>query len=114
MESRNVTVTITEMIIQTQRLIKKEGIKGLKGGRGYVEAVMKRNNIGSQMKHGEAMTVNQAMVDDWIPKLRHLVKEYRSDDVFNADELGLILLHSMMMSLQLIQLIMMTTKTVIN
>lgn len=88
MNGRNVQVTMMEMEAKVQQIIKKERINGLKGGRGYIEYVMRRNNMGIQIKHGEALSVNEGTINDWKIKLNDLIRNY-DENIFNADELGL-------------------------
>jgi len=41
------------------------------------------------VKHGDASSVSQLTINDWIVKLDQLLNDYEEDDIFNADELGL-------------------------
>jgi DDE superfamily endonuclease len=89
MTDKGVNVTLQAMEVKAKQIIEKEGIVGLKGGRGYLERVMQRNKIVVQVKHGDATSVNQVTVDDWKKRLKEMIKDYNPNDVFNADELGL-------------------------
>lgn len=42
--------------------------------RGYLQKMMKRNNVALHVKHGEAMKVSQTTVEEWKRKLQILIK----------------------------------------
>ena len=39
---------------------------------------------------GESEKVDDFVVESWISRLKNIVSEYVADDIFNADETGLI------------------------
>ena len=73
MNTRGVNVTVTELEVKAKQVIKEKGITGLKGGRGYIGRVMKRNGIGLQIKHGESLSVSPATVEDWKKQLPEII-----------------------------------------
>ena len=56
---------------------------------GYLQKFKQRQSIHQVKSYGDADSVPQHVIDDWIPKLKSLTENYDPKDVFNADEFGL-------------------------
>ena len=49
----------------------------------------RHNIIWAHKEHGEAASVDLSTVRDWKSKLKEICKDYKPEDIFNADETGL-------------------------
>ena len=57
---------------------------------GWLQRFKNRHNISWQGKeHGEAASVDKKIVQDWLKQLEEICKDYKDEDIFNADETGL-------------------------
>ncbi|KRY02929.1 Tigger transposable element-derived protein 4 [Trichinella patagoniensis] len=65
------------------------GINDFKASNGYINRFRERHGLVYRSVRGEAAGVNKYTVDTWKDRLQVLLNDYRPDDVFNADEMGL-------------------------
>lgn len=65
------------------------GISNFKASDGWITGFEKRNNIACVTIHGNAGQVTEMTIANWGDKLEVLLSDYKPDDVFNCDELGL-------------------------
>ena len=56
----------------------------------WLRKFKQRNGVVFRKVCGESADVNNETCDDWKEKLQTLTQDYTPDDIFNADELGLI------------------------
>ena len=84
-------VPVTEQIIRLKasEAAEQEQVTGFKASNGWISNFMRRKGIAVQVKHGDATSVSQVTINDWIAKLDLLLKDFDEDDIFNADQLGL-------------------------
>ena len=57
-----------------------------KGSKGWLDSLLKRNNIVFRTLTVERGDVDTITVDDWKKKLSALCEGYRTEDIFNMDE----------------------------
>ena len=72
-----------------ESLAKEMGLLDWKCSNGFLERFKKRHNIAFKVAAGEAASVEQAAVDDWISRLPNIIEGYKADDIFNMDETGM-------------------------
>ncbi|GBN36804.1 Tigger transposable element-derived protein 6 [Araneus ventricosus] len=60
-----------------------------KAGNGWLENFKKMHNIVFRKLCCENASVDASFYEEWLSELPSLLKDYKSDDVFNADEIGL-------------------------
>lgn len=66
------------------------GVEGFDASRGWLQKWQTRHNIVLKPTHGEAASVDQAVVDAWRAQdLPAILAQFKPDDVFNDDETGL-------------------------
>ena len=89
MTSKGAIVTLDLLTEKAKTFMEEEGITDMMATRGYIQKMMKRNNAGLQIKHGESFSVSQTTIDDWKKKLLVHIEGYDEDGIFNSDKLGL-------------------------
>ncbi|GBM43560.1 Tigger transposable element-derived protein 6 [Araneus ventricosus] len=60
-----------------------------KASNGWLENFKKRHNIVFRKLCSESSSVDASSCEEWLSELPSLLKDYKADDVFNADETGL-------------------------
>ncbi|GBO12683.1 Tigger transposable element-derived protein 6 [Araneus ventricosus] len=60
-----------------------------KAGNGWLENFKKMHNIVFRKLCGENASADESFYEEWLSELPSLLKDYKSDDVFNADKTGL-------------------------
>lgn len=83
--------TLPKDVIQEQgrRIASKLKIKGFKASNGYFERWKTRSNVERITIHGDANSVPQETVDEWMKKVPTLIRDYNQKDVYNVDEFAL-------------------------
>ena len=65
-------------------------IQGFKCTSGWLHRFKNRHGINwAHKEHGEAASVDKNVVADWKSQVNELCKDYKDEDIFNADETGL-------------------------
>ena len=88
MNDKGAQVTMDTIRQKALTIAVNEG-SNMKASYGWVQKLMRRNNIGVYFKHGDASTVSMVTIDEWKDKLTAMIEEYEEDNIFNADETGL-------------------------
>ena len=65
------------------------GIKNFKPTDGYVRGLKKRQNIAFINLRGQSNSVDIDKIENWIPKLKEIIKGYDASEIFNCEETGL-------------------------
>ena len=89
MQAKEVPVTQQAIKIKALAIAKREGLEGFNASDGWIQKMMRRNNVATQVKHEDASSVSQATSDGWKEKLKVYLKGYNANDIFNLDEMGL-------------------------
>lgn len=66
-----------------------QDFKGSKGSKGHIHNFIKRNNIIKEKIRGDSGSVPLSIINDWVTKLKEIIKDYEPMNIFNADEFGL-------------------------
>jgi hypothetical protein len=61
----------------------------LKFSSGWLQSFKKRNGIRQEKLQGEAASVDQAAIAEFLPLLRNKCSNYPSERIYNMDETGL-------------------------
>ncbi|XP_003369532.1 tigger transposable element-derived protein 6 [Trichinella spiralis] len=85
----NVPVDGTVVRSKAAELAHIMGINDFKASNGWINRFRQRHGLVYRSIRGEAAGVNRYTVDTWKDRLQVLLNDYRPDDVFNADEMGL-------------------------
>jgi hypothetical protein len=56
---------------------------------GWLSAFKNRNGIKRMTRYGEAMSANNELIEESIPKLKEVIEKYHPNDVYNFDETAL-------------------------
>lgn len=56
---------------------------------GWLYKFKKRHSLKRIVKHGEDASVDDAVIEEALPQLREILKEYDLKDIYNMDETGL-------------------------
>ncbi|GBN33005.1 Tigger transposable element-derived protein 4 [Araneus ventricosus] len=59
-----------------------------KASNGWLENFKKRHNIAFRKLCGENASIDASSCKEWLSELPYLLKDYKADDVFNADKTG--------------------------
>jgi len=62
-----------------------------KASDGWLASFKKRHQVAWNSVCGEAASVNQQTVEEWIVKLASIIEGYEPQNIFNGDETGLFL-----------------------
>ncbi|XP_064483693.1 tigger transposable element-derived protein 4-like [Ornithodoros turicata] len=66
------------------------GISDFKCSEGWLAGFKARHGLTVRTVSGEAKSVDMNVVEDWVATgLQHLLRKFKPDDIFNADETGL-------------------------
>ncbi|OUC40836.1 DDE superfamily endonuclease [Trichinella nativa] len=85
----NIPVDGTVVRSKAAELAHMMGINDFKASNGWINRFRERHGLVYRSVRGEAAGVNRYTVDTWKDRLQVLLNDYRPDDVFNADEMGL-------------------------
>ncbi|KRX72758.1 Tigger transposable element-derived protein 6 [Trichinella sp. T6] len=85
----NIPVDGTVVRSKAAELAHMMGINDFKASNGWINRFRERHGLVYRSVRGEAAGVNMYTVDTWKDRLQVLLNDYRPDDVFNADEMGL-------------------------
>ncbi|KAI1005173.1 hypothetical protein K3495_g3053 [Podosphaera aphanis] len=89
------SIPITGHLIRQQavrfwnRLPCYQGMEVLTFSNGWLGSFKKRQGIKSWPRHGEDVSVNEAVVAQQLARVQELATEYHLDDIYNCDESGL-------------------------
>ena len=75
---------------KTEIYAKTLGHDDFRASNGWLQKFKQRNGVVFRKVCGESADVNNETYDDWKKKLQTLTQGYTPNDIFNADELGLI------------------------
>jgi hypothetical protein len=89
--ARSKNIPITGPLIQQEALMLSVslGCDEFAASNGWLQSFLKRHNIKSCVLSGEAASVREEDVQDWIKRLSSILEGYKLKDIFNADETGL-------------------------
>lgn len=65
-------------------------ITDFKASNGWLQSFLSRNNLSLRSPFGESAGVDLSPAEEWKAKLSDLLKKYRPEDHFNANETGLL------------------------
>ena len=86
----NITMDGPLMKAQALKFATLHGIQDFKASNGWLDAFRKRNNISFKNVNGEAGLVDNSLIQNYKKVvLPNLLKDYNSDNIFNADETAL-------------------------
>jgi hypothetical protein len=88
--TRGAVTTRALMKIKAMEFAADMGITGFSCSDGWLTRFMKRKSIAVMKQHGDKDNVSPILVSEWKAKLADLISGYSPDDVFNADEAGLL------------------------
>ncbi len=82
---------VTGRCLQDQAMIiaSQLGYGNFTASNGWLESFQKRHSISSSVLSGEGASVDKGIVEDWTKRLPEVLKGYKAEDIFNADETGL-------------------------
>lgn len=65
------------------------GLNDFKASNGWLQKFRERHQISYKNVQRESATVKPFVVNDWLSKVKELIKGYEESDIFNCDETGL-------------------------
>ena len=87
--SRRISVSGPLVQQRALKFAEELGLNDFKASSGWLEKLLKRNNIIFKTMSGERGDVNVDVVNDWISKISSLCEGYTPSDIFNMDETGI-------------------------
>ena len=91
-EARRRNIPVTGRLIQEKALCLSldEGIDDFQASNGWLSKWMKSRNVHHASLSRERASVSQEALDDWNGRIPSFWEGYSADDIFNADETGLL------------------------
>lgn len=90
-QCRDQNVSISGVVMREKALdfAKKLGYESFNASVGWLDKFKSRHGIVFRKLCGESGAVDQGVCDEWIEKLTSLIKTYKLEDIYNADETGM-------------------------
>lgn len=88
--SRNLPVSGPILQEKTVQFTRALNISDFEASNGWLNKYCARTNIMFRALAGERASVSQSDVEDWLERLPNIVQDYLLQDIYNADETGLL------------------------
>ena len=89
MRKKNAEICTNDLKSKSLEIAIGKNYTDFKASNGYIRCFKSRYNIQFKDLRGEAGSVDTSITNDWFNKIKTILKDYASEDIYNLDETGL-------------------------